>query len=104
MNQSQPAHQLGGEVAFLRAECGASREGDAFGAVDDVAVSICGDERGITRRFDVLRDLPEGEIPRDGLPALRPSRTILGRFDAAWRGGQLHCGRALGAQAAFVDW
>src|SRR6266550_879936 len=104
MYQSQATHQLGGEVAFLRAECGASREGDAFGAVDDVAVSVRGDERGITRTLHVLRDLPEGEVPRDGLPGVRSSRAILWRFDAARRGGQLHRRRTLRAEAAFVDW
>src|SRR2546422_8540439 len=42
--QSQAPHQLGGEVALLGAERGASREGDAFGAVDSVAVAIRRDE------------------------------------------------------------
>src|SRR2546422_10639470 len=42
--QSQAPHQLGGEVALLRAERGASREGDAFGAVDGVAVAVRRDE------------------------------------------------------------
>src|SRR5437868_6928190 len=44
MNQSQTAHQLGGEVTLLRAECSASREGDAFGAIDGVPVAVGGDE------------------------------------------------------------
>jgi len=81
--QSQAPHQLGGEVAFLRAECSASREGDAFGAVDDVAVSIRGDERCVARSLDVLRDLPQDEVPRDALPAVRAGRAVLRRFDAA---------------------
>src|SRR5712692_5834670 len=103
MYQSQAPHQLGGEVAFLRAECGATREGDAFGAVDGVAVSIRGDERGVARRLDVLGDLVQDEVPGDALPADRPRGTVLGRLDAARRDRELHCSRALGAQAAFVD-
>src|SRR5450759_2946642 len=103
MYQSQAPHQLGGEVAFLRAECGATREGDAFGAVDGVAVSVRGDEGGVARGLDVLGDLAHDEIPGHALPARRARGAILRRFDTAGRDRQLHRGRALWAQAAFVD-
>src|SRR5450756_1183052 len=103
MYQSQAPHQLGGEVAFLRAECGATREGDAFGAVDGVAVSVRGHEGGVARGLDVLGDLAHDEIPGHALPAPRARGAILRRFDAAGRDRKLHRGRALWAQAAFVD-
>src|SRR6266849_1262998 len=97
MYQSQATHQLGGEVAFLRAECGASREGDAFGAIDDIAVAVRGDERGVARRLDVLRDLVQDEVPRDALPAARAGCAVLRRLDPTRRGRQLHRRRALRA-------
>src|SRR2546426_8974343 len=103
MYQSQASHQLGCEVALLRAECGASREGDAFGAVDYVAVAIGAHERGVARGLDVLRDLIQGEVPRDFLPALGSGCAVLRRFHAAWRTRQLHRSGAFRAEATFVD-
>src|SRR5690349_22749837 len=38
--------------SLLRAERGASREGDAFGAIDCVAVAVGGHERGVPRRSE----------------------------------------------------
>src|SRR5450759_3006636 len=83
MYQSQAAHQLGGEVAFLRAECGATREGDAFGAVDGVAVSVRGHEGGVARGLDVLGDLAHDEIPGHALPARR-ARGATGWKSVSW--------------------
>src|SRR6266852_5279105 len=103
MDQSQASHQLGGEVTFLRAECGASREGDAFGAVDRVATGIRRHECGVARRLDVLRDLVQHEIPRHALPAGRPRGAVLRRPDTAWRARQLHRSCPLGTEATFVD-
>src|SRR5947209_16722258 len=103
MYQSQAPHQLGGEVAFLRAERRASGEGDAFAAVDRVAIAVSGHERGVPGRFDVLRDLVEDEVPRDVLPRGRARGSVLGRFDPPRRNGQLHRGGALGTESSLVD-
>src|SRR6202165_6022060 len=83
--QSQAPHHLGGEVAFLRAECGASREGDAFGAVDGVAVSIRGDEGRVARSLDVLSDLRQREIPGYGRPSRGAGGAVLRVRHAARR-------------------
>src|SRR5260370_39824952 len=103
MNQSQAAHQLGGEVALLRAECGASGEGDAFTPVDRVAVAVGGHEGRIPRRLYVLRDPVQHEIPGNALPAGSAGSAVLGRGDAPRRDRELHGGRAPGAHAARVD-
>src|SRR2546428_13440111 len=104
MYQSQAAHQLGGKVALLGAERGASGEGDALTPVDTVAVAVGGDESRVPRRFDVVGDFVEHEVPRDALPSGRPRGAVQRGPDSTRRGRALHGGGALRAQAARVDW
>src|SRR6266851_3339010 len=103
MYQSQAPHQLGGEIALLRAERGSSGESDALGPVDRVAVAVRGHKRRVARGLDVLGDLVQYEVPRDALPAGRARGTVLGRLDAARRDRKLHRSRAFRTQAALVD-
>src|SRR5260370_40862667 len=103
MYQSQAAHQLGGEIALLRAERGSSGEGDALCPVDRVAVAVRGHKRRVARCLDVLGDLVQHEVPRDTLPAGRAGGTVLGRLDAARRDRTLHRSRAFRTQPALVD-
>src|SRR2546421_9907525 len=103
MDQSQAAHQLGGEVALLRAERGASGEGDPLAPVHGAAIAVGGDERGVPGRLDVVGDLVEHEVPRDALPAGCTRGPVLRRLDAAWRDGELHRGRTLRTEPSLVD-
>src|SRR5438552_5593074 len=103
MDQSQAAHQLGGEVALLRAERGASAEGDPLAPVHGAAIAVGGDERGVPGRLHVVCDLVEHEVPRDALPAGCTRGPVLRRLDAAWRDGELHRGRTLRTEASLVD-
>src|SRR4030095_9049162 len=63
MHDAERPHQLRGEVALFAAECGAAGEGDSLGAIHDVAVRVLRDERVVARRFDVLREPVEHEVP-----------------------------------------
>src|SRR6267143_958335 len=103
MDQSQGPHQLGGEVALLRAERGASGEGDPLAPVHSAAVAVGGDERGVPGGLHVVCDLVEHEVPRDALPAGRARGPVLRRFDTAWRDGELHRGRTLRTEPSLVD-
>src|SRR5439155_1150774 len=70
VDDAQSAHHLRGEVALFAAEGGASREGDALGAVDHVPARVLRDEGVVARGLDLalLRGLevePEG-VADDG--------------------------------------
>src|SRR5439155_23232699 len=102
MYQSQAAHQLGGKVALLGAERGASGEGGALTPVDTVAVAVGGDESRVRRRFDVVGDFVEHEVSRDGLPSGRPRGGVQRWPDSTRGGGGVRRGGAVRGAGALV--
>src|SRR4029079_12288355 len=103
MYDAQAPHELRGEVPLLGRERGAPGERDSLGAIDDVPVRVLRDERVVARRFDVLSQLVEHEVPALLFPLRAARRAIHRRPNATRAGGELHRGRALWTESAFVD-